>query len=245
MPIALFALYSAAGSGGSPTYTVEGSFLLVVSPDASEDTVSNVIIDTPQGVNSVANVAVVVMHTTERRTLFADAGYASGYNFSVARNDPFVNFEVSDVDQLVATESAAVLARVFTAEMTTQQLRFGVDSAALANAELLEISEPVADYSSVRTGQAMVAAVGLLAAFMAAFAFEGVVYFFSDRRQEFHELDRYESDASKYGIGGESAADFRPGQGQGAVENRPEPAQLEEKTSSRWVRARAGRGAED
>ncbi|GJM39684.1 MAG: hypothetical protein DHS20C19_30510 [Acidimicrobiales bacterium] len=243
-PIAALALYVAAGSGGSPSYTVEGSFLLVVAQDTStEDGPTNPIITTPSGINSVANVAVVVMHTSERRTDVAEAGYSPSYNFSVANNDPFVNFEVADDDELIAVESAAVLARLFTEEMTVQQQRFGVDAGALARAELLEISESIADYSSVRTGQITVAAAGFLLAFMAAFAVEGVFYFFSDRRREFHEFDKYESDASKYGVGGETAAEFRPSSPVAALANPPEQAELEQKTSSRWVRAR-GRRAE-
>ena len=95
VPIAALALYVAAGSGGSPTYSVEGSFLLVVAQDTSDDDgPSNSIIDTPTGVNSVANVAVVVMHTSDRRADVADAGYSPSYGFSVARNDPFVPVEM-------------------------------------------------------------------------------------------------------------------------------------------------------
>lgn len=246
VPIALLTLYVAAGSGGSPTYSVEGSFLLVVAPDSSTDEAdSNPIIDTPSGVNSVANVAVVVMHTAERRADVADNGYSPSYGFSVARNDPFVTFEVSHDDEAVAVESAAVLGRLFTEEMTVQQQRFGVDAGALADAELLQISEPVADYSAVRTAQATVVAAGFLLAFIAAFAVEGVFYFFSDRRREFHEFDKYESDAARYGVGGESAAEFRPSAGAARIENPPEQPELEEKSSSRWVRSRAGRGAGD
>lgn len=246
VPIAALALYVAAGSGGSPTYSVEGSFLLVVSPDSSADNVAeNFIITTPSGVNSVANVAVVVMHTSERRADIADAGYSPSYGFSVARNDPFVNFEVAHDDETVAVESATILGQVFTEEMTAQQLRFGVDAGALARAELLEISEPIADFSAVRTSQATVAMAGFLVAFLAAFAVEGVVYFFSDRRREFHEFDKYETDAAKYGVGGETAAEFRPAGSVTAIAQPGGPAELEEETtSSRWVRARKGRGAE-
>lgn len=244
VPIALLALYLAVGSGGSPTHSVEGSFLLVTSPDDNdEEAISNFLLEIPGGVNSVADVATVVMHTADRREAVADAGYSASYGFSVARDDPFVNFDVTDADEEVAAESAEVLAQLFIEEMTEQQRRFGVDAAALVRAELLEISDPVADYSAVRTAQATLALVGLVFAFMAAFAVEGVVYFFSDRRREFEEYDKYETDAAKYGVGGETAAEFSPTPPV-VTDDEAERPDEEVETSNRWVRARKGREAE-
>lgn len=241
VPIAVLALWFASGSGGSPSYTVESSFLLVTQPVDAEDEIGNPILETPSAVNSAANVAVVIMHSETRRIEIAEAGYAPGYGFSVARNDPFVNLAVAHGDPELATETATVLSNLFVEEMAVQQLRFDADAGALVRAELLEISAPIADYSGVRTTQATYAAAGMLLAFLAAFAVEGVVYFFSDRRKEFAEFNKYELDAARYGVGGESAAEFRPtGTTDPTPLNPPDaPAELERAPSSRWIRSRS------
>ncbi|MEQ8841235.1 MAG: hypothetical protein RIB98_09655 [Acidimicrobiales bacterium] len=246
VPIAVLALWFAAGSGGQPTYSVEASFLLVTNPSTTTEdaAASNPIIETPSAVNSVANVAVVVMQTEARRTAVAEAGFSPSYGFSVARDDPFVNLELTDDDPELAIETAAALTRLFVEEMDTQQTRFGADATALVRAELLEISEPTADYSGVRTSQLTVAVAGLLFAFVAAFAVEGIVYFFSDRRIEFRELHQYEGQAAQFGTGGESAAEFRPDVGPVPIDEPPEQAAIEE-GSNRWVRARRDRPAEN
>ena len=191
IPIAAAALFFALQSGGSPTHSVETSFLLVTTPDVSgstEDASANPILTTPSEVGSVANVVAVTMHGESRRTEVWEAGYSTSYDFFVARNDPFVVLTVWDDTAEGAVESSIVLTQLFVEEMTEQQIRFGADPGALVRAELLEISEPIADYSSVRTTQAMVAFIGLVFAVVAAFAVEGVVYFFSDQRREYRAM---------------------------------------------------------
>ncbi len=246
VPIAILALYFAAGSGGAPIYSVEASFLLVTNPTSTieDSAASNPIIETPAAVNSVANVAVVVMQTESRRAAVAEAGYSPGYGFSVSRADPFVNLELTDDDPELAIESAVALTGLFVEEMEAQQIRFGADAGALVRAELLEISEPIADYSGVRTSQLTFAVAGLVLAFIAAFVAEGIMYFFSDRRQEFHELHQYENQASRYGVGGESASEFQPGAAQTPIEEPEEQPAIEEESSNRWVRARRDRASE-
>jgi hypothetical protein len=195
VPLAMASLIFAAVSGGEPTYTVDSSFLLVSPVSATADDGTNPLLQSRSGLNSVANVAAVVMHSTPRREAVAAAGLSDRYLFTVANLEPFVTFEVVADDPDVARESATVLAGLYVDELAEQQLRFGASAGALVRSELLEISAPDADYSAVRTKQALIAAVGLLFAFLVAFAIEGFVYVRSPQRVEFLRLFREEADS--------------------------------------------------
>lgn len=191
IPIVVGGLVLASVSGGSPTQSVETRFLLVTAPTVSgttEDANTNPILTTPSAVRSVANVVTVTMHTDSRRAEVFEAGYSPSYDFGVARNDPFVGLTVVDDTPEGAIESSIVLTQLFVEEMTTQQIRFGADPGALVQAELLEISAPIADYSGVRTTQAMIAFATVVVAAILAFAVEGAFYFFGDRRREYRAL---------------------------------------------------------
>ncbi|MEM9519810.1 MAG: hypothetical protein AAGA37_10865 [Actinomycetota bacterium] len=191
VPIFVVALVFAIVNAGSPSHSVEVSFLLVTPSDVSgesDDANTNPILSTPSEVRSVANVVVITMQTDSRRLEVEESGYSLAYEFSVARTDPFVSAVVIDDTAEGAVESAIVLSQLFIEEMTQQQIRFGADAGALVRAELLEISEPLADYSGVRATQAIIVFLGLTLAVFAAFAIEGARYFFSDRRIEYREM---------------------------------------------------------
>jgi len=206
VPLSVAAVIFAVNSGGNPTYNVDSSFLLVSPVDVNADEGTNPLIGSRSGLNSVANVAAVVMHSAPRREAVADAGLSDDYLFTVVNLEPFVTFRVVSDNPDIARESATVLAGLYVDELAEQQLRFGASARALVRTELLEISAPEADYSAVRTSQAIYAGAGLLAAFMAAFAIEGYAYFRSPRRAEFLRLLKDESDTIRYSREAEAEA---------------------------------------
>ena len=258
VPLSVVAVLFAVSSGGNPTYNVDSSFLLVSPVAANADEGSNPLIESRSGLNSVANVAAVVMHSAPRREAVAEAGLSDDYLFTVVNLEPFVTFRVVSEDPDIARESATVLAGLYVDELAEQQLRFGASAGALVRTELLEISAPEADYSSVRTTQAMYAGVGLLAAFMTAFAIEGYAYFRSPRRAEFLRLLKDETDTIRYSTdaAAAAAAAARMARSTGGV-GAPVPDAVDEsddaedeaskKAASRWSRrgAVAARASSD
>ena len=240
LPIAIAALIFAASSGGQPSHNVDASFLLVSPVAGSSDGVTNPLLQTQAGVNSVANVAAVVMHSPPKRAAVAEAGFSPEYLFTVANLEPFVTFRVVSDDPDVVVDSATVLARLFVEELGIQQLRFGASPNALVDAQLLEVSPPIADYSAVRTQQAIVGLAGLLVAFLVAFLIEGIAYLRSPKRAEFLELLKGEMDVIRYGAEADedAAPDVALTEVQRAVDRAPlEAVDTEpEEPRQRWSR---------
>jgi hypothetical protein len=252
IPLSLAALVFALGAGGSPSYHVDSAFLLVspVAPDADEGT--NPLLQSRSGVNSVANVAAVIMHTGERRAAVADAGLSSDYLFTVANLEPFVTLRVVSDDPEIAQQSALKLAELYVDELKVQQLEFGASAGALVSTQVLEISAPTADYSSVRTTQALYLVGGLLVAFMAAFALEGAAYWRSPKREEFLALFRAELASVQYGPEEGEAGDDAPEGTEtplravdAPVADGTEDGAEENGRGSRWSRRRVSVGPRD
>jgi len=163
-------------SSSGPVYRMKANFLLISPSEGTTETSGNILLHQQAGIDSVASIGIVHMQSDSVRAEIQNAGFSTSYAFSIPRNSPFVNLDVSAKSSGVLIRSAQAISGLFIEAIATQQLRFGVDNANLVDAKLVGFDNIIIDYSAVRTYQVSGLGLGVVVSVLAAIAFEGFAF---------------------------------------------------------------------